>query len=141
EGSEDRKAVVAVGPAPVRGAPREAKAVPGERKTGEGGQHVAGIREQRERSGKQAARGFGDQKHAGQRSHDADAPLARPVQMFCRAGRMVMVMMTGHQPDIEAWRVRANRRSKKPAGAVERRRASLRDLALRKISRGNSRAK
>ena len=60
ERDQHLEAVEAISASPVGGAPRQAKAEPGKRQRGEIGEHVAGIGEQRERAGDDAAGDLGE---------------------------------------------------------------------------------
>ena len=79
EGGEDRNPVEAVGAACVGRAPGEAEGEPGERQGGEVGQHVAGVGEERQRAGEEAARHLGEHEAAGEECRDADGAGAGGV--------------------------------------------------------------
>ena len=84
ERDEHGEAVEAVGAAPVGRLPREPEADPGEREAREVGQHVAGIGEQRQRAGENAADDLGDHEAARQQRGEPDAALVGRVAMAVR---------------------------------------------------------
>ena len=84
ECGQNLETIKAVGALPVGGAPGDTHRQVGEREGGRVGQHVAGIGEQRQRAGDDAAGRFGDQRHGRQQAgqqQPALVLLAAPVRM------------------------------------------------------------
>ena len=80
EGGHHREAVEAVGAARVGRAAGDAEGEPGHGEGGEVGQHVAGVGEERERAGDEAAGDLDDHEAAGEERGDADGAGAGGVR-------------------------------------------------------------
>ena len=87
ERDQHLEAVEAVSAPPVGGTPRQAEPEPGERERGEVGEHVAGVGEQRERAGGDAARHLGEHEGAGEQRGEPHAPLVIGVGARRGCGR------------------------------------------------------
>ena len=68
------------------------KPEPGERKRGEVGQHMAGVGDQRQRAGGDAARHLGEHEGAGQRRGEPHAPLVVGVSRAMAMARVAVAL-------------------------------------------------
>ena len=92
-GGEHVHAVEAVGAGPVVRALRHAEGDPGKREGGRVGQHVAGIRDQRQRAREHAGHRLGHHERARQHRGDPDpAAVAGGVATAARTVRMAVAM-------------------------------------------------
>ena len=90
EGDQDLQPLEAIG-APAVGRPaREAEGKPGEREPGKVGEHVAGIGQQRQRAGNEAAGRFDDHERAGDERRPEQAALIVAVAVALSAVAVVV---------------------------------------------------
>ncbi len=96
EGDQHLQSFEAVGALVVRGPARKAEGEPGEEQAGEIGQHVAGVGEQRQRAGDQAAGRLYHHETAGDERRPEQAAFVVAVAVAVPAG-MAMAVVVAHR--------------------------------------------